>query len=106
MLGQGLTPYLYADYFDDTSLLGIHGALGAIITFAIFHLQQKFQNICKKIWSNSSVIISNSIHNSLCVKVSLAKIFIIIYFICVLGASFFNIIIWGIHQWYHRWSRS
>lgn len=97
MLGQGLTPYLYADYFDDTSLLGIHGALGAIITFSIAPFAAKISKIFGKKRSGAIALLSSAIVYIIAfvLKVSLAKTFIIIYFICVLGASFFNIIIWA-----------
>lgn len=97
MLGQGLTPYLYADYFDDTSLLGIHGAMGAVVTFILSIFAAKVSNrYGKQLSGGVALIISALIFmTTYFLKITSAGTFIKLYFVSVLGSSFFNIIIWA-----------
>lgn len=35
MLGQGLAPYLYIEYFANKEVLAYHGMIGTVITFML-----------------------------------------------------------------------
>lgn len=97
MLGQGLAPYLYADYFDDTSLLGIHGALGSIATFVLSVFAAKIARIFGKRLSGGVSLIFTAVVFVILffMNITTASTFIKFYFVSVLGASFFNIIVWA-----------
>lgn len=97
MLGQGLAPYLYIEYFSNTQYLAYYGMAGTVITiglsFVATYLVKKFG---KQISGGLGLLFGGIIYLVLFVlKLRSVEIFFVLYALATIGVSYFNIIIWS-----------
>lgn len=97
MLGQGLLPYVYTDYFNDKSVLAYAGMIGAIMTFALSTVAVPIaRKIGKQVSGAISLAMAGIVFLILMIlKLHDATTFFVIFVISTIGSSFFNIIIWA-----------
>lgn len=97
MLGQGLLPYVYTDYFSDKNILGYASITGPIVTFSIAFIAAKLAKIFGKQLAGATALLFAGIVFGIMylLKIDSAVTFFIIFIIATLGSSFFNIIIWA-----------
>lgn len=97
MLGQGLAPYLYIEYFANKEVLAYHGMIGTVITFMLSTFAAlTVKKYGKQVSGAVGLLFGGALYAVLVLlKVESVYVFFALYTIATIGINFFNIIIWS-----------
>lgn len=98
ILSQGITPYLFKDYFKAPGLIGLAGAIGMAASFIILpSLSPLVQKYGKKELAGAGLILSSISYSALFVlPITNPYVFMILQGLGTLGMAFMNVLVWAI----------